>query len=319
MDYAATRRRIDYLISNYTVVQKHNTSHHKDRSFALISGSQQKPDPFYISDMNVSFSGSRIRRETEYCQWTCHRMKDRTCDGGYSRIWSRTLIDSSDFDTPYQNPSVREIPLIDNVQPIRLGAYTIDEFFVRRAKLSRLPYLLPEQVAAFQGSNLSATFQYRANGYLYSQYPLRQYNSHYRRLSASGTDCIVGSVRLEFYVFDPEKITVFGGLDGTRIIETDLHGTTIAFIRAGRKTITDLLLPMYNRARRATIWPMILVLGLSTGWNILHWGWYGLIATFGHIFLWAWTVACFSPNEMPPAVVVTIMAFWCLGIRCFFT
>jgi len=176
----------------------------------------------------------RIRRQTEYCQWTQHHTdkeeKDREGNSVTTRTyyyllgWEPYPVMSVLFDQPFahNNPQRDPYPGREYISSsASVGPYTVPEPLLRKLdQWRRVDQVTPDQIRAFRESPAASEFQYIGSGWFMSPYQasMTENLAKFAGRALEGSldfqlgdlfrTCEPGDIRVRFHVVDPHHVTI---------------------------------------------------------------------------------------------------------------
>lgn len=204
------------------------------------------------NEFGIQTNAAILKRSIDYCQWLeegFDSVDKVTRTRRYMKVWVKENIDSSEFmDLRYYNPS-HKLTLLDRytfADSILIGFYIINSSIFKTNRNDFTPFELDYNRSTLL-PNFNHSFQYIGNGQFYYYY-----NASYHNLSLphkKNDDCTPGDIRVSFYQYSPEKISVAGQFNSsTHIINTKISNKfQIGALAAGNVSLKNLLIIRYKK------------------------------------------------------------------------
>lgn len=212
-----------------------------------------------IPDMNIDFDGMAAKISARQCQWV---VESKAEDKSWTTMWSAVPRIG---DLQHYNPWDHSLSSYSTWSEFTIGKYTVDMSLVKLATTNRdYPKVefQPEYSLNFSSSKLfESGLRYIGDGIFFRGYRvIKPWELHQ-------TLCNVGESYLEVTVFDPDRVTVVGRLDGNRIVPTVLeNGEAFALLSDGKMSMPDIV----NKHFQSSQTYLIIVLVIIAVCMVLH-------------------------------------------------
>ena len=224
-------------------------------------------------DFKVSEICGELHRNVQYCQWQEVSEAHTKGNGSnsetyytytYHKGWVSSPINSLFFHDKkvHVNPYVDPIPDVTNREPIKAGAYTLDntiELHGERKILSPRS----QELMQFEKSDMRRAFEYAGRGIFYRSYRkgsltnLLKIPTFFDTYNADNFDwCTPGDTRVWFTYWAPPKVTVIGEKNDNTITYKEIDEHKIGDAHSDDISLRDIV--GANAPSSPTVWLWIM-------------------------------------------------------------